>query len=69
MDDLHLGFSESEDQCQTEVLSPEIFRLLELDAAQSALDAMCRMVLSDLENVEGLRSLSGIIRLKLSLFA
>lgn len=55
--DLTLGFEEME-TAQSQELSPEILQLMELDADQSALNTLCRIIAADLENIEGLRRLA-----------
>ena len=66
--DIRLGLSET-DKSVSNAIKPETMSLLELDADQSALSALCRVFPAELENIEGLRHLSSQENLTLSLFA
>ena len=63
-----MGFGET-DKTALDTLDVKAISLLELDADQSALNALCNIPLADIENIEGLRQLPLEDHLTLSLFA
>jgi hypothetical protein len=63
-----LGFGET-DNTAPSIVGGKILNLLELDADQSALHALCNVAIADIENIEGLRHLSHDEHVLLSLFA
>lgn len=63
-----MGFGET-DKAALDTLDAKVISLLEMDADQSALNALCNIPLADIENIEGLRQLPLEDHLTLSLFA